>query len=254
MNVLITAGGTTEQIDRVRGISNMSTGKLGGYIADAFSVYPEVKNILHICGKNAVLPETDKAEAVRVHDVKSLEAAVRKALSEQSFEIIVHAMAVSDYRVKRVTSAANLAGCLMRHAAFCLNEEISASDISGLLENAQTVVGASGKISSDIEDLVLLMEKTPKIISLFKALSPDSLLVGFKLLDHAAHEDLLCAAYRVMRENGCEFILANDLKDIEGDLHTGYLIDRLHNVRKFETKQEIARAIAESAISRRRNE
>jgi phosphopantothenate-cysteine ligase len=76
----------------------MSTGLLGSLIADSFAQYPEVTGIGYICGKTAVLPETDKAEIVRVHDVKSLEEAVRKALIQQSFDIIVHAMAVSDYR------------------------------------------------------------------------------------------------------------------------------------------------------------
>ncbi|NLO46860.1 MAG: phosphopantothenoylcysteine synthase [Clostridiales bacterium] len=255
MNVLVTAGGTTEQIDSVRGISNMSTGTLGSCIADSFSDYPEVSCIRYICGESAVLPITDKAGIVQVHDVKSLEDAVRCALNAQDFDIIVHAMAVSDYRVKWVTSAAFFADYLKhRTKVMDFPEAIHASAVSLWLENAQTAAGDSGKISSDIDNLILLMERTPKIIALFKDLSPKSLLVGFKLLDHVAHDSLIEAANHIMRENSCAFVLANDLKDIDGDRHIGYLIDRAHNIKRYETKKEIAFAIAEAAITCRRTE
>lgn len=36
MNVLITSGGTTEKIDRVRGITNHATGRLGSIMAKTF--------------------------------------------------------------------------------------------------------------------------------------------------------------------------------------------------------------------------
>ena len=36
MNILITSGGTSEKIDRVRSITNHSTGRLGKIIAETF--------------------------------------------------------------------------------------------------------------------------------------------------------------------------------------------------------------------------
>jgi hypothetical protein len=45
MNILITAGGTVEPIDNVRGISNFATGRLGGMIAD---------NLAHAGGNNVI--------------------------------------------------------------------------------------------------------------------------------------------------------------------------------------------------------
>ena len=52
-----------------------------------------------------------------------------------------------------------------------------------------------------------------------------------------------------MEKNGCDFVLANDLREIGSDFHKGYLIhkDRTYDI--METNEEIADMIALRVIS-----
>ena len=47
-----------------------------------------------------------------------------------------------------------------------------------------------------------------------------------------------------MEKNDCDFVLANDLKEIGADFHRGYLIHRDKTYDIMETKEEIAEMIA----------
>ena len=47
-----------------------------------------------------------------------------------------------------------------------------------------------------------------------------------------------------MEKNRCDFVLANDLKEIGGGMHKGYLVHRDGKVDSMETKEEIAEMIA----------
>ena len=52
MNVVITAGGTSEPIDMVRKITNSSSGKLGSIIASKFNQC----KVFYICAKKSIKP------------------------------------------------------------------------------------------------------------------------------------------------------------------------------------------------------
>lgn len=254
MNILITAGGTSEPIDRVRNITNMSTGTLGSIIASEFDTVPEVEKIYYICGKASKLPQSDKAEIITISDVASLGTAIKSVFERTAVDIIVHSMAVSDYRVKLVTSSSMVADSIYRQkdALEVLNDESVKSFAADIFDNSETIINNRGKISSDINDMILVMERTPKIISLFHELSPRSVLVGFKLLDGVPREALINAALNVLEKNKCSFVLANDLSNIGGSLHTGYLVDGSGHYEKYDTKFEIAKAIAKETIKLRR--
>jgi phosphopantothenate-cysteine ligase len=222
MNVLITAGGTAERIDSVRAITNTATGALGGMTADCFAASGGVRRIFYVCGKGARRPETAPAEIVEIteiEDTADLEAAVRGICARNTIGAVVHSMAVSDYRVSRVTNA----------------------------EFAD--IGGAAKISSDEKSLVLFLERTPKIISLFSTIAPNAILVGFKLLSGAEHGELIDAGFDLLKKNNCAYVLANDMAQIRAGTHTGYLIDKNKNVLRFDGKQEIARGITENVLA-----
>jgi DNA/pantothenate metabolism flavoprotein domain protein len=136
-------------------------------------------------------------------------------------------MAVSDYVVKEVTTLDRIQGK-------------DGGESGGLSGN---------KISSDIDDLVIHMKRSPKVIGKIKGWSEDSVLVGFKLLSGVPHEELIDVGFRLMEKNGCDFVLANDLREIGSDFHKGYLIhkDRTYDI--METNEEIADMIALRVIS-----
>lgn len=216
MKILITSGGTTEKIDNIRSIVNNSTGKLGCAIAEAFA--GKGHDVYYICGKNAAKPTSSGIDILEVWDVQSLQNAILDVFSKYTIDVIIHAMAVSDYRVKAISTA----------------------------ESFPQIFPFMDKIPSNFDNLLIYMERTPKIIKMFKEISPSSVLVGFKLLYEVAHETLIETACKLMDENKCGFVLANDGKDITEDAHKGFLIGKDRNYIELGTKKEIADAIVEA--------
>lgn len=256
MKVLITAGGTTEKIDNVRSITNTSTGTLGSMIAEGFAQAPAVEEIIYVCSEAAVRPQSEKTKVVCIDTVESLEKAAKEICSQGKLDIIIHSMAVSDYRVKSVTSSDMLAEqMVLQKAQLADLENRQTSALSAaLLDASGSVVNGDGKISSDVENMILLMERTPKVISFFQTLAPEATLVGFKLLDGVPTDTLIDKGYQVLQDNGCSFVLANDLRQMNKTQHVGYLIDQQKNYKSYQTKQEIAAAIVKAVIEERRAE
>jgi len=219
MKVLITSGGTAEKIDSVRSIVNSSTGRLGCAIAEAFTACGA--HVFYVCGINAARPKAN-VDMMDIDNVASLQAIAVRLLEENDIDIIVHAMAVSDYRVKSVLTTDGIS-----------------QDING-------------KIGSNHDEIILHLEKTPKIIGILREMAPNSIIVGFKLLDNVPHKMLIDTGHRLLMQNKCNFVLANDATEIIGDVHKGYLIDKNCNYSTHSTKTEIAQAILQATLGFRR--
>jgi len=223
-NIIITAGGTSEKIDEVRVISNFSSGRLGMEVANAFlkSETAGVGKIYYLCDRNTNAPTDGRIEVIRVMGARGLLETLEKLLTTEKIDAVVHAMAVSDYTVKQVTTL---------------------DAIRTGTENDPDKTLADGKLSSEIDDLVIVLKKTPKVIGEIKKLRKETILVGFKLLTGVAKDVLIDTGYKLMQKNGCDLVLANDLTDITGDQHIGYLISQNGDYEKLTTKKEIAEAI-----------
>ncbi|HVI39662.1 MAG TPA: phosphopantothenoylcysteine decarboxylase [Anaerovoracaceae bacterium] len=223
-NIIITAGGTSEKIDEVRVISNFSSGRLGLAVAKSFleSKNADVGKIYYLCDRNTNVPSDNRIEVVRVLGVQGLLEALENILTTEKIDAVIHAMAVSDYTVKQITTL----------------EAIRAGH-----ENVPDKILAEGKISSEIEDLVIVLKKTPKVIGKIKKLQKDTILVGFKLLSNVDKEVLIETGYKLLKKNDCNMVLANDLAEITDDKHVGYLISQNGDYEKLTTKKQIAEAI-----------
>jgi phosphopantothenoylcysteine synthetase/decarboxylase len=124
--------------------------------------------------------------------------------TSEKIDAIIHSMAVSDYAVRSVTTA--------RALATEVAEKIMAERDSKNMcrENLKKYVEAmlweksaletAQKIPSDIDDLIITLRRTPKIISMFKALQPETLLVGFKLLSGVPEETLLKTGFETIKK------------------------------------------------------
>lgn len=78
-----------------------------------------------------------------------------------------------------------------------------------------TPVFHEGKISSDQDELVIHLKRTPKIISeLRDHFGESTKLVGFKLLSGATKKELFLAAARQIDDNRLDFCIANNIGDI----------------------------------------
>lgn len=231
MNILITAGGTAEPIDRVRSITNTGTGKLGSLIADCAAGYEKTEKIFYIHSRNAVLPSSGRVTLIPISSTQDLEDAVRKLAADERIDVIIHSMAVSDYRVRAVIGAEMLAGA-----------DGSTESILELFD-ANDMRRGCNKLSSSMKDPVILLEPTQKVLPLMRSLMPQARLVGFKLLDHVPREDLILVAQRLLEKNGCDYVLANDYATVEAGAHEGIMIDRSGELGSFVGKENIAKGI-----------
>ena len=226
MNIVITAGGTSERIDDVRTITNSSTGSLGFAIGSAFLREADrtgsIEKVYYLHGLRARVPEHRALTPVPIEGVMDLQRQLIVLLETEKIDACIHAMAVSDYMVHQVTTLDKLMG---------REDPEHAQDLSG------------NKISSDIDDLIIHMKRSPKVISQIRPASPNTTLVGFKLLSGVPHEELIDVGYRLLQKNGCDFVLANDLKEIGPDVHRGYLIHKDKTYDTMNTNDEIAEMI-----------
>lgn len=172
-------------IDSVRSITNMSSGKFGAEIAARFL---ESKNeVLFFYAKNSKRPLNSfkESETCDWEDTKNLsefpyedyDEYLEKSISLIKLtkpDIIISAAAVSDYTVDK----------------------------------------AEGKLSSNDEELIIRLKKAAKVLPLLKEASPNSMIVGFKLLVKPTYDQVFKAVQKVLN-NGADYVIYNDLAEIK---------------------------------------
>ncbi len=236
VNILITAGGTLEPIDRVRSITNTGTGKLGSLIADEFAKYENTGKIFYIHTVNSYVPKTDKAILFPIRSTSDLEKTVKELCCNEKIDIVIHSMAVSDYRVRSVVEASALA-----------NKDVDEEELLKLFDR-EDLNKKYNKLPSRLNSPVILLEPTPKIIPMFREFLPEAEIVGFKLLDNVSHKVLIDTALALLKKNNCNYVLANDYSTVEAGNHIGYLVDDKENETEFTGKQGIAEGIAKTLM------
>lgn len=220
MHILITSGGTSEAIDRVRSITNHSTGSLGKIIAE--TALAKGHQVTLITTSTALKPHPHpQLKLLVINNVEDLLTQMQKEVPHH--QVLIHAMAVSDYSPVYMTG---------------LDEVEKAPDLQRFLQqkNQET------KISSKEEYQVLFLKKNPKIISLVKEWNPAIQLIGFKLLVAVSSEELIQVARESLVKNHASMIVANDLTKIQDGHHQAYLVTD-DQVLKASTKTEIADTI-----------
>lgn len=222
MKILITSGGTTENIDSVRGITNHSTGYLGKIIAETF--LSKGHQVTLVTTKQAVKPlEQANLTIQLISNVESLLTTLEPLV--KSHDVLIHSMAVSDYTPVYMTDLEEL-------------EQVNSPAQLLSKKNGET------KISSKSDYQVLFLKKTPKVISQVKEWNPNIRLIGFKLLVNVPKAELFDVARASLVKNQAELIVANDLNEITGDQHIAYLVDETNDI-KAHTKLEIAEKLYE---------
>ncbi|MBF0786396.1 MULTISPECIES: phosphopantothenate--cysteine ligase [unclassified Streptococcus] len=229
MKILITSGGTSEAIDRVRSITNHATGNLGKIIAER--CLEAQLDVTLVTTRTAVKPQAQNGlTIVEINDVASLIHTLKELVPMH--DVIIHSMAVSDYSPVYMTGL----------------EQVKATQN---IESMLTETNVEGKISSNDEYQVLFLKKTPKVISFIKQWNPAIQLIGFKLLVNVSKEELFQVARASLVKNQADYILANDLAEITQTQHSAYLLDK-EKVYPVQTKEEIANIILEKVLEKRR--
>lgn len=234
LNIVISAGGTSEMIDNVRKITNSSSGTLGALIAEA--ILRDIPNVHidYVAPRKAKRPEfvstAQYKDAITYHEVTdtaSVKETMDKLITVPNCWVI-HSMAISDYTVGEIRDE---------------NDE---------------VIDKSKKISSSHPILHMDLIPTPKVLDGFKKINPNIKLIGFKLLNGATEDELYEAATTQAIRAKCDYVLMNDLKNIGPTKHEAKVI-KYHGEsssgshcfgisHRLHTKPEIAKYIAQLII------
>ena len=226
MKILVTSGGTSEKIDRVRSITNHSSGKLGKIITE--TLLKTGHEVCLITTLQAVKPVNHpNLTIIEIKNTADLLQIMEDKVTD--YQVLIHSMAVSDY------TPVYMAGF----------DEVQASqDLTEFLDkkNQET------KISSKEDVQVLFLKKNPKIISLVKEWNPNIHLIGFKLLVDVSQEHLIQIARESLEKNQADLIVANDLTQISSEQHKAYLVEK-HSFQTAMSKHEIADLLLEKIKS-----
>lgn len=226
MKILVTSGGTSEKIDRVRSITNHSSGKLGKIITE--TLLKAGHEVCLITTLQAVKPVSQpNLTIIEIKNTADLLQVMKDKVTDH--QVLIHSMAVSDYTPVYMAS---------------FDEIESSQDLTEFLDkkNQET------KISSKEDVQVLFLKKNPKIISLVKEWNPNIHLIGFKLLVDVSQEHLIQIARESLEKNLADLIVANDLTQISSEQHKAYLVEK-HSFQTAMSKHEIADLLLEKIKS-----
>lgn len=253
--IAITAGGTSENIDGVRTITNVSTGSLGWHCLEAAIDYFEKKGIddfrlFYILTKTAIRKELSEKQQSHVHfievtDAESVYQAVDTLTKKEKIDYFIHSMAISDFKYSFSVKIGDLAQEICNLAR--KSENISIEEIESLLQNPENSIDAGTKISSS-DAIFMALTTTKKVIPVIKKNNPETVLVGFKLLKSVSEAELMQEAQELTEKNDCDLVFANEVSRISESNHTGLLIRKGEIIERPTGKKQIAQSIIKNLL------
>lgn len=219
MKVLVTSGGTKIPIDRVRNITNMSKGTFGSKIAWEFLKLG--------------------------HDVVFYKATDSKSPMSLTIDLFngFNQNKISNWCVERSKYAQNY----MEYSYSTFDEYAENLKFIIGLESPDVILLAAAVSDYGVENFIdgkvrsndmfsIKLKQLPKLIYYVKEWAPNAKLVGFKLLVNSKHGELLDAANRSIKDNGCDMIVANDLQQMKDDNHQIDLVFKNGVTKHFQQK------------------
>lgn len=206
-NILITAGGTREAIDRVRFITNMSSGKTAAVVAN--EILKAGGHVTYFCGQGALKPSAHpNLQVFQFEDFQDLNASLKTELGARFYSSIIHAAAVSDFSIE---------------------------SLEGLQNRSEAKIDSENGLS-------IKLKKNFKILSRLRDYSknPDIKVIGFKLTVDSDENDIQSKIDRMWRESCPDWVVQNDLSQITPERHPGRIYQDQTPVKAFSTKQELA--------------
>jgi len=183
LKILITSGGTKENIDGVRYLSNLSTGKTGAAIAEYFS--HNFHEIIFVHAQNSAIPHTD-CKLIPYFSFDELNKQLKSLLSNKDFDAVIHLAAVGDYSVESIE----------------VNGEKNKPPLTK-------------KLDSSGEKINIELKRNEKIINHLKEYSKNKnlVLIGFKLTNTQNENEKITAVEKLFEESKCDAVVLNDKSD-----------------------------------------
>ena len=211
MRILISSGATREMIDDIRFISNISSGKTGAFLADYF--LSKNHEVYYLHGVSAHLPK-GKSLNVEYVSFAELDEKFRILLREMEFDAVIHAAAVSDYRIENIF-------------------------INGLKVDQVSKIASNQKVS-------LELTSNYKIIGKLKEYAHYPFtLFGFKLTSDTMESNEIQSVKKLFNESKPDYVIHNKFHELTTKLHPykvyGDSGDKV--LASGKTKQEMADSI-----------
>lgn len=245
-NIIVTSGPTNERIDAVMKITNMSTGALGGKIADELLKEDDLGKLYYLSPKLAYKPKTksEKLELVQIESALDLLNALKDIITNNDIYGVVHSAAVGDYYGEYAITGEILASLIAKNI---YKKDLSIEELENtileVIKNPDVITDNTHKISSYQDNLMVKLGLTPKVIKSIKEFNPNIKLIGFKLLDGVSKEELLRVASNLREKNNADYIVVNDLFRVGNGKHYATIINEEGIYRECETKDEIAKSL-----------
>ena len=151
MHCVVTAGPTYEPLDKVRRLTNFSTGRLGAELASF--LLDQGHNVTLLLGEHATYRGELRATDIELFTTTDDLAQRLQAQKSHGAEVVFHAAAVSDFRFGKV---------------WLRSDDGELTEVS------------AGKISTREGNLLAELVPTSKIIAALRNWFPDARLVGWK--------------------------------------------------------------------------
>jgi phosphopantothenate--cysteine ligase len=210
MKILITSGGTIVPIDKVRRITNMSSGTFGSKIAtEALKLGNRVEFLAAAGSKTPLSFKADLKNMTMSEVLNRLAEIERLKVSNPAYDEHFY-KTYDDYASK----LHELVTAKIRPQIIILAAAVSDYGVTNPVEGKIRTAG----------DMSIELSPLPKLISKIKEWHPECTLVGFKLLVNSTYDELSFAAHKSMGDNGCDLVVANDLWDIQNGDHRVMLV------------------------------
>jgi phosphopantothenoylcysteine decarboxylase/phosphopantothenate--cysteine ligase len=185
-NILVTAGGTREALDDVRFLSNSSTGITGEKIAAALSELG-FNVTLDLAASSLVKPQ-DLYKVKKFDSFSSLSSLLQEQLSNENFDLVIHAAAVSDFSVDK----------------------------------------SEGKLPSNKDVTLNLKRNPKLVNSLKEwSKNKNIKLIAFKLTSQAPEDQIKSKVIKILEEAHADAVVQNDIKSVaDRDLHKFKIFNR----------------------------
>jgi phosphopantothenoylcysteine synthetase/decarboxylase len=218
MNILVTAGNTLTPIDKVRGITNIFTGRTGGRIA--VEAYQRGHQVTLLTSHRDAVELPNNKDRWNTRDFRTfddLHIALKDCIQPGVFDTIIHCAAVSDYRSAGI---------------YAPSDGTRFDSQSGQWEGDGTLVDrAAGKVKSDEDELWLRLVRTPKLIDFFRReWGFRGLLVKFKLEVGKSDEELLAIGERSRVQSSADLMVSNTLEGAHEWAFLGPVGGKYHRV------------------------
>jgi len=217
LRVLVTSGATKENIDGVRFITNLSTGRTGAAIADYFCRGNSF--VTALLGEDSIVPSND-CEKIFFKDFNDLNVKLEKLLSENDFDAAIHLAAVSDYSLDSIE-----------------------------MDGQKFNLPIDKKISSEQSSMILNLKRNFKIVEKLKSYSRNKniAVTAFKFTNTESVEERRAEVEKLFLKSAeaITFVVLNDKSGrTNGNVQAGFRIyDRAMNFQSCSTAFELAQKL-----------